>query len=281
MSEERKPQVYALTSGVMGWMPHDPNDERTPEIISTSLGDMVWLPHKQDGHPTQLDRIVTPIGPIFWARNPPAIKASLAQVQDEIEEIEAKRPQTDVRLFLNAFLPLLLTACLQDAAEQALREAFAVVRAKGTMDYPGQRSKFLESVAEEARRDSLRRLGMTNLYRPLRRGEHVEGAGTLATSLNEIFQQFFDVERDLRMAIREILEEGDPPTPRTIARKLNLGKPHKERSRDTGIKKVEALLKRLRPTQTPSQTIAAFAADERAAREEKQIGKQNSRRKTK
>lgn len=281
MSEERKPQVFALTEGVMGWMPHDPSDERMPEIISTSFGDMVWLPYNQQGQPTQLNRIVTPIGPIFWVRNPPALNASLAQVRDEIEEIEAKRPQTDVRLVLNSFLPLLLTACLQDAAGQALREAFAIVRAKGAMDYPRQRSKYLESVAEEARLDSLRRFAMTNLYRPLRRGEHVEGASTLAASLSEIFQQFFDVERDLRMAIREILEKGDPLTLRAIARKLNLGKPHKERSRDTGIKKVEALLKRLRPTQTPSQAIAAFAADERAARKEKQIGKQNSRRKPK
>lgn len=242
---------------------------------------MVWLPYAQEGQPAKIESIGTHIGTIFWAHSSQEIEEALAPARKEIQDIEAKRPHSDVRSFFNCFLPLLLISCLQDAVRQVLREAVAIVKARGSMNYLPQRAKYLESVAGYARMDSLQRFGMTNLYRPLRRGERVRHADTLGESFAEILQQFFSDVEDLRKAIREILQEGGNPTPRAIARKLNIGKPHKQRDRDTGVKKVESMLKKVDPGRTAGQVLNVLAEEEKQKLKEKQIVKKNSRRKGK
>jgi len=285
MNEQRTPQIIPLKHGVVAWLPVDPTDERAPEIFHTKHGAMVWLPSAQDEQPPKIESIVTHIGTIFWAHSSQEIEEALAPARKEIQDIEAKRPYSDLRSFFNCCIPLLLVYCLQDAVRQVLREAVAVVKAKGSMDWRAPRVKYLESVAEQARLDSLNRLAMTNLYSPLKRGERVTYKDTLEDTMADIIERFLGTRAAFKRAIREILQEGNDPRPRAIARKLDLGVENKKRDHDTGIKKVERTLKDFYPRLTASQAINELVkeikAEDSPSVEEKQIGKKNSRRKAK
>lgn len=260
MSEEREPHVFALAHGFIAWMPSDPDDKRELKFFHTRDGVMAWLPYPEDvERAAEIIDIRTWIGPVFWQYSQKGIAEVLAGLREEIEGIEVENPHADLGGFVSAYLPLLLVECLQDAARQALREVAAIVKAKGLMLSQVKRAKYLESVADVARLASLQRFQTAGLYQPLKRGERER-----LTEFAEIIERFLGERTRLKDAIKAIRREGKKLTLRALARGLNLGEPHKLKTYDTGIQKLETILKKQCPGMSPGEAIAALEAEDRS-----------------
>ena len=246
-------RLQRLPHGVFCFLPNDELDERKPEIAELHGGVLIWLPYNQKS-PAKLHKVETEIGTVCYAEDPQGIEQSFGKaLRAELETLERNDSFGVTRLIVTRYLLRLLPYCFKDAAHQAVRELLSLAEIVKTFSQV-KRNRITQQVSEWARQASYRRFVAAGFARKLKQGEHDFDPDNL--SFDDFVEEWFS---PIETAIAELVSEmGDTNiTLRDLARKLRLGVEHQDRSRDTGIKMLERLLKDRYPSfgQTPKQIM--------------------------